>query len=109
MLSHNWIARRSWAAWTGERSHDAASRTERVAVVAFTQQQYEDDDPSICWGLGFEWFTFDGRSTNVSVETLSFSLPSTAVLRTRLELNITFRCDIVGDLYWRINMRCGDP
>ena len=95
MLSHNWNARRSWAAWTVERSPDPASRTELVAVVAFTPQQYEDaDDPSVCWGLGFEWFTFDGCSTNVSVETLSFSMPSTAVLRTRLELNITFRCDM---------------
>jgi hypothetical protein len=53
--------------------------------VAFTQEHYEDaDDPRVPkgdGGLGFEWFTFDGRSTNLSVETRSF-LPSTSRLRT---------------------------
>jgi hypothetical protein len=58
--------------------------------------------PEAVASLSLEWFTFDGRSTNLDVDLMSYySLDGTA--RGRLELNSTFRSDIVGDLYWSVN------
>ena len=53
-------------------------------------------------GGSWEWFTFDGRSTNLSTATYTYyalNLDS----RLRLEMNTSFKSDIVGDLYWSIN------
>jgi hypothetical protein len=87
------------------------NQSNRIAVsvlgaVAFTREEYDEGmDVSIVEGvagLGFQWFTFDGRSTNLSVDAMSYyALDGSS--RTRLELNTTFRSDIVGDLYWSVN------
>ena len=48
------------------------------------------------------WFTFDGRATNLDLDLLTFiALNSNS--RFRLELNTSFKSDIVGDLYWSVN------
>jgi hypothetical protein len=77
-----------------------------VAGAAFTREQYagaEDDSVAeAVVGTTWDWFTFDGRSTNLHVAATSFYALDKA--RTRLELNTTFKSDIVGDLYWSINL-----
>jgi hypothetical protein len=75
--------------------------------AAFTREQYAGADAEhvaeAVAGLRWEWFTFDGRSTNLAVGALSFyALNHDA--RVRLELNSSFKSDIVGDLYWSINL-----
>jgi hypothetical protein len=75
--------------------------------AAFTREQYAGADAEhvaeAVAGLRWEWFTFDGRSTNLDVGALSFyALNHDA--RVRLELNSSFKSDIVGDLYWSINL-----
>ena len=53
-------------------------------------------------GRSWDWFTFDGRSTNLSTSaTTYYALNSGS--RVRAELNASFKSDIVGDLYWSIN------
>jgi hypothetical protein len=74
--------------------------------VALTKEQYEGEgDQSVAEavaGFSWDWFTFDGRSTNLDFNVLSFfALNSDS--RFRLELNTSFKSDIVGDLYWSIN------
>lgn len=85
-----------------------SNRTEAQAQmgVAFTREQYAGEgDQSIAEavaGLSWGWFTFDGRSTNFDLDLLTFfALESDS--RFRLELNASFKSDIVGDLYWSIN------
>jgi len=74
--------------------------------VAFTREQYSGEgDQSVAeavTGVSWDWFTFDGRSTNLDLSLLTFvALESGS--RFRLELNTGFKSDIVGDLYWSIN------
>ena len=74
--------------------------------LAFTQEQYAGEGDlriaELVNGLAWEWFTFDGRSTNLNLAAFTFiALESDS--RFRLELNASFRSDIVGDLYWSIN------
>ena len=75
--------------------------------VAYTTEQYAgSDDVSVLeavGGLDWEWFTFDGRSTNLSMTALTF-YALTGDARFRLELNSSFRSDIISDLYWSINL-----
>ncbi len=53
--------------------------------------------------LSWGWFTFADRSTNLDVTARSFyALNGDA--RVRLELNTSFKTDIVGDLYWSITL-----
>lgn len=75
--------------------------------AAFTREQYVgEDDRSVAEalaGLEWEWFSFDGRSTNLSIDALTF-YAITGHGRARLELNSSFTSDIVGDLYWSLNL-----
>jgi hypothetical protein len=74
--------------------------------LAYTQEQYTGvGDQSVAeavTGLGWEWFTFDGRSTNFNLDLLTF-IALARDSRFRLELNTSFKSDIVGDLYWSVN------
>jgi Protein of unknown function, DUF481 len=54
-------------------------------------------------GGEWSWFTFDGRSTNLDVTALSFYALNREG-RVRVELNTRFKSDIIGDLYWSINL-----
>ena len=77
-----------------------------VGGIAFTREEYVgEDDQSVAEGVGgmtWQWFTFDGRSTNLDVSAISFyALRGDA--RVRLEFNASFKSDIVGDLYWSVN------
>lgn len=78
-----------------------------VAGVAFTREQYVgEDDRSVAEaiaGLDWDFFSFDGRSTNLSFQLMTFYALSGGS-RTRLELNSSFQSDIVGDLYWSLNV-----
>jgi hypothetical protein len=75
--------------------------------AAFTREQYvgadEENVAEAVAGLNWEWFTFDGRSTNLEVSVLSFYALNRDA-RVRCELNTSFKSDIVGDLYWSINL-----
>lgn len=75
--------------------------------VAYTTEQYAGaDDVSVLEavaGADWDWFTYDGRSTNMGVTALSF-YALTGDARFRLELNTSFKSDIISDLYWSINM-----
>ena len=53
-------------------------------------------------GFGWDWFTFDGRSTNLDLQILTF-VALRSDTRFRLELNTSFKSDIVGDLYWSVS------
>jgi hypothetical protein len=74
--------------------------------VAFTREQYAGEgDRGIAeavTGFGWDWFTFDGRSTNLAFDVLTF-IALERDSRFRLELNTSFKSDIVGDLYWSVN------
>lgn len=81
-----------------------------VAVLggaAFTREQYVgEDDRNVAEalaGVRLDWFTFDGRSTNFSLDTTTFYGVS-GDGRFRLELSSSFQSDIVGDLYWSLNL-----
>ena len=53
-------------------------------------------------GGSYAWFTFDGRSTNFTTTAYTYyALDGSS--RVRLELNTSFKSDIVGDLYWSVN------
>jgi hypothetical protein len=75
--------------------------------IAYTTEQYQDaDDVSVLEAVAavdWDWFTYDGRSTNMGVTALSF-YALTGDARFRLELNTSFKSDIISDLYWSINM-----
>jgi hypothetical protein len=75
--------------------------------LAFTREEYSGtDDEKVAEavaGMNWEFFTFDGRSTNLDVTVLSFYALNRDA-RARFELNTSFKSDIVGDLYWSINL-----
>ena len=77
-----------------------------LAGVAFTREQYSGEgDQNVAEavaGGSWEWFTFDGRSTNLSTATYTYYALN-GDSRVRLEMNTSFKSDIVGDLYWSIN------
>jgi hypothetical protein len=77
-----------------------------VGGAAYTNEEYSGvEDESVAEalaGLRWEFFTFDGRSTNLLVGISTFYALNRDA-RFRLELNTSFRSDIVGDLYWSIN------
>lgn len=76
-----------------------------AAGAAFTNEQYVGaEDKSVAEAVaGGTWsfFTYDGRSTNLGVTALSYYALSEP--RFRLELNTSFKSDIVSDLYWSIS------
>ena len=77
-----------------------------VGGAAFTREEYSGEgDQNIAEavaGASWEWFTFDGRSTNLTTSAISYYALN-GDSRVRLELNASFKSDIVGDLYWSIN------
>jgi Protein of unknown function, DUF481 len=85
-----------------------SNRTELAVLggLAVAREQYAGTDYEIVAeavaGVLWDWFTFDGRSTNLDSSALSFYALNRA--RLRLELNTSFKSDIVGDLYWSINL-----
>ena len=91
-----------------ERRLMQSNRTVLAAIggVAWTNEQYSGEEAvdvaEAVAGLTWDWFTFDGRSTNLDVGLLSYYAMNRA--RVRLELNTSFKSDIVGDLYWSINL-----
>jgi hypothetical protein len=91
-----------------ERILAQSNRTALAAVggVAMTNERYTGVASEIVAeavaGMTWEWFTFDGRSTTLNNSVLSFYAMNRA--RVRLELNSSFKSDIVGDLYWSINV-----
>ena len=77
-----------------------------VGAAAFTREQYEGESgqniAEAVAGATWEWFTFDGRSTNLTTSALTYyALNGDG--RIRAELNASFKSDIVGDLYWSVN------
>jgi hypothetical protein len=77
-----------------------------VAGAAFTREQYEGESgqsvAEAVVGASWEWFTFDGRSTNLTTSAMTYyALNGDG--RVRAELNASFKSDIVGDLYWSVN------
>ncbi len=85
-----------------------SNRTILAAVggAAWTNEQYSgEEDQNVAEavaGLTWDWFTFDGRSTNLDVGLVSYYGLNRS--RVRLELKTSFKSDIVGDLYWSINL-----
>ena len=75
--------------------------------VAYTTEQYAGaDDRNVLEavaGADWDWFTYDGRSTNMGVTALTF-YAITGDARFRLEINANFHSDIISDLYWSINL-----
>lgn len=75
--------------------------------VAYTNEQYEgepgDSIAESVAGFGWDWFTFDGKSTNLDLKVLTF-IALRSDTRFRLELNTSFKSDIVGDLYWSVSL-----
>jgi hypothetical protein len=72
-----------------------------IGGAAHTREQYEGaDDENVgeaIAGLRWEWFTFDGRSTNLNTSALSFSALRRDA-RLRLEVDTSFKS------YWSINV-----
>jgi len=75
--------------------------------AAYTSEQYAGaDDVSVLEavaGADWDWFTYDGRSTNMGVTALTF-YALTGDARFRLDINSNFKSDIISDLYWSINI-----
>jgi hypothetical protein len=75
--------------------------------AAYTIEKYQDSDDErvteAVAGGRLQFFTFDGRSTNLDIGAVSFYALNRAA-RFRLELNASFKSDIVGDLYWSVNL-----
>jgi hypothetical protein len=74
--------------------------------VVYTREHYEgeerDNIAESVAGFAWDWFTFDGKSTNLDLTLLTFvALQSDT--RFRFELNTSFKSDIVGDLYWSVS------
>ena len=87
-------------------------QTNRTLVQAqfgavYTHEEYAgetgDDIAEAINGFGWEWFTFDGRSTSLDLNLQSF-IALRSDTRFRLELNTSFKSDIVGDLYWSVSL-----
>jgi hypothetical protein len=78
-----------------------------IGAAAFTTEQYAGADrdrvAEAVAGLNWGWFTFDNRSTNFGFDALSFYALNRNG-RVRIELNTSFKSDIVGDLYWSVNL-----
>jgi hypothetical protein len=78
-----------------------------MGAVAYTTEKYSDAEGATVLeavgGADWDWFTYDGRSTNMSASALTF-YALTGDARFRLELNTSFKSDIISDLYWSINM-----
>ncbi len=91
-----------------DRILSQSNRTEASVVggVAFTTEKYVGEgDQSIAEavaGASWEWFTFDGRSTNLTTSAMTYYALN-GEGRFRAELNASFKSDIVGDLYWSVN------
>ena len=79
-----WVA--GGAAYTNERYAGEGAQNVAEAVV----------------GGSYSWFTFDGRSTNLTTTAFSYYALNGGS-RVRLELDASFKSDIVGDLYWSVN------
>jgi hypothetical protein len=77
-----------------------------AAGAAYTSESYagagDQNVAEAVLGGSYAWFTFDGRSTNLTTTAYSYYALNTAS-RVRLELNSSFKSDIVGDLYWSVN------
>jgi hypothetical protein len=77
-----------------------------VMAIALTREKYTDEGgenvAEAVGGVLWDFFTFDGRSTNLDTSALTFIALNRA--RLRVELNTSFRSDIVTDLYWSINL-----
>ena len=90
------------------RSLAQSNRTSASLVggVAFTREQYSGERTSsiaeAVAAASWEWFTFDGRSTNLTTSAMTFYALNGGS-RVRAELNASFKSDIVGDLYWSVN------
>jgi Protein of unknown function, DUF481 len=78
-----------------------------AAGAAYTNEQYVGEPgqsvAEAVVGASYAWFTFDGRSTNLTTTAYTF-YALTGGARMRLELNTSFKSDIVGDLYWSVNL-----
>jgi len=91
-----------------ERRMVQSNRTVLAAIggAASTNEQYSGEEAEnvaeAVAGLTWDWFTFDGRSTNLDVSLVSYYAMNRP--RVRLELNTSFKSDIVGDLFWSINL-----
>ena len=91
-----------------ERRLVQSNRTVLAAIggAAWTNEQYSGEEAEnvaeAVAGLTWDWFTFDGRSTNLDVSLVTYYGLNRS--RVRLELNTSFKSDIVGDLYWSINL-----
>jgi hypothetical protein len=74
--------------------------------AAYTNEQYAGEpNQSVAeavLGASYAWFTFDGRSTNLTTSVYTFYALNGGS-RVRLELDTSFKSDIVGDLYWSVN------
>lgn len=73
--------------------------------AAFTNEQYAgSDDKSVAEavaGGAWNFFTYDGRATNLNIT--GFTYYALSEVRFRLELKTSFKSDIVSDLYWSIS------
>ena len=74
--------------------------------AAYTSEQYAGEgDQNVAEavaGASYAWYTFDGRSTNLTTSVYTYYALNGGA-RMRLELNSSFKSDIVGDLYWSVN------
>jgi hypothetical protein len=74
--------------------------------AAFTTEQYAGEgDQNVAEavaGASYAWYTFDGRSTNFTTAVYTYYALNGGS-RMRLELDTSFKSDIVGDLYWSVN------
>ena len=86
-------------------------QTNRTLVMTqfgavYTNERYvgeaADSIAEMLNGFGWDWFTFDGKSTNLDLQVLTF-IALRKDTRFRLELNTSFKSDIVGDLYWSVS------
>jgi hypothetical protein len=74
--------------------------------AAFTSEKYagagDQNVAEAVAGGSYAWYTFDGRSTNLTTSVYTYYALNGGA-RMRLELNSSFKSDIVGDLYWSVN------
>jgi hypothetical protein len=74
--------------------------------AAYTSESYagagDQNVAEAVLGASYAWFTFDGRSTNLTTTAYTY-YALTGGSRVRLEIDSSFKSDIVGDLYWSVN------
>jgi hypothetical protein len=74
--------------------------------AVYTNERYvgepTDSIAEMINGFGWDWFTFDGKSQNLDLQVLTF-VALRKDTRFRLELNTSYKSDIVGDLYWSVS------